>query len=81
MFTSGIFWDVRSLDAEKAKLVLDLNPIAFLIDAYRQIMMHATAPDMLHLFTIGVGFGALMCVMVLVMRHRSQYLALRALTA
>lgn len=81
MFTSGIFWDVRSLDPEKAKLVLDLNPIAFLLDAYRQIMMHNTAPDMLHLLTIGAGFGALLCAMVLFMRHRSQYLALRALTA
>jgi hypothetical protein len=35
----------------------------------------------LHLLTIGTGFGALLCVMVLVMRRRSQYLALRALTA
>jgi lipopolysaccharide transport system permease protein len=81
MFTSGIFWDVRELDAEKAKMVLDLNPIAFLLDAYRQIMMHSKVPDMLHLFTIGVGFGALLCAMVLLMRRRSQYLALRALTA
>ena len=81
MFTSGIFWDVRSLDAEKAKIVLDLNPIAFLLDAYRQIMMHSIAPDMLHLLAIGAGFGAVLCLVVLVMRHRSQYLALRALTA
>ena len=81
MFTSGIFWDVRALDPEKAKLVLDYNPMAFLIDAYRQIMMHATAPDMLHLSILGAAFGTLLCAMVLLMRHRSQYLALRALTA
>ena len=30
---------------------------------------------------IWAGFGALLCVMVLLMRHGSQYLALRALTA
>ena len=81
LFTSGIFWDVRTLDPEKMKMVLDVNPMAFLLDAYRQIMMHNTAPDMFHLLTIGAGFGALLCMMVLFMRHRSQYLALRALTA
>lgn len=82
MFTSGIFWDVRGLkDPHKTDLVMATNPIAFIVDCYRQITMHNTAPDMLHLFTIGAGFGALLCAMVLVMRHRSQYLALRALTA
>jgi lipopolysaccharide transport system permease protein len=81
LFTSGIFWDVRTLDPEKMKMVLDANPMAFLLDAYRQIMMHNTSPDMFHLLTIGAGFGALLSVMVLFMRHRSQYLALRALTA
>jgi lipopolysaccharide transport system permease protein len=81
MFTSGVFFDVRALDPEKTQLVLDLNPIAFLLDAYRQIMMYSTAPDMPHLLTIGVGFGVLLCAMVLFMRRRSQYLALRALSA
>ena len=81
LFTSGIFWDVRTLDPEKMKMVLDANPMAFLLDAYRQIMMHNTPPDMFHLLTIGAGFGALLCMVVLFMRHRSQYLALRALTA
>ena len=81
LFTSGVFWDVRTLDPEKMKMVLDGNPMAFLLDAYRQIAMHNTAPDMFHLLIIGAAFGALLCVMVLFMRHRSQYLALRALTA
>jgi lipopolysaccharide transport system permease protein len=82
MFTSGIFWDVRSLrDPHKTELVMAMNPLAFIVDCYRQIMLHNTPPDMLHLLTIGAGFGALLCAMVLVMRHKSQYLALRALTA
>jgi lipopolysaccharide transport system permease protein len=82
MFTSGIFWDVRSLsDPHKTEIVMAMNPLAFIVDCYRQIMMHNTPPDMLHLLLIGAGFGALLCAMVLVMRHNSQYLALRALTA
>lgn len=82
IFTSGIFWDVRDLDDPyKIEMVLALNPLAFMIDAYRQILMHDTPPDMLHLLTISAGFGALLCAMVLLMRRGSQFLALRALTA
>jgi lipopolysaccharide transport system permease protein len=82
MFTSGIFWDVRGLsDPHKTELLLTLNPLAFMLDAYRQIMMYNTPPDMLHLLTIGAGFGALVCAMVLIMRRGNQYLALKALTA
>lgn len=82
MFTSGVFWDVRTLeDPAKTQMILDLNPLAFVLDAYRQIMMHNTPPDMLHLLIIGAGFGAMICAMVLVMRGGSQYLALKALTA
>lgn len=82
MFTSGIFWDVRELaDPTKTDLILAANPLAFILDGYRQILMHGIPPDMMHLFYIGAGFGLLFCAMVLIMRRASQYLALRALTA
>ena len=82
MFTSGVFWDVRGpSDPGKIDLVLNLNPLAFVLDAYRQILMHNTPPDMMHLLALGAGFGALVCAMILIMRKASQYLALRALTA
>lgn len=82
MFTSGIFWDVRGLsDPHKTEMLLSANPLAFVLDGYRQILMYETPPDMMHLLAIGAGFGALYCVMVLIMRRISQYLALKALTA
>ena len=82
MFTSGVFWDVRMLaDTATADMVLTLNPLAFLLDAYRQILLDGMPPDMGHLLSIGAGFGAVLCVMVLVMRRASHYLALKALTA
>ena len=81
MFTSGIFWDVRTLSPETAALVMNLNPVAFVLDAYRQIAMHNTPPDMVHLALIGAVFGAIVYAMVLVMRGSSQYLALKAITA
>jgi lipopolysaccharide transport system permease protein len=82
LFTSGIFWDVRGLgDPRMTELVLAFNPLAFILDAYRQILMVGAAPDLLHLAVIGVISGALAYAMVLVMRSSSQYLALKALTA
>lgn len=82
MFISGIFWDVHALsDPHKTELLLAANPVAFVLDAYRQIMMYDTPPDILHLLSIGIGFGALLCAMVLIMRYTSQFLALKALTA
>lgn len=81
LFTSGIFWDVRTLgDPERTEMVLALNPLAFILDAYRQVLMHNTAPDMSHLLLIGVGSAVLLLVTVLLMRRFSQYLALRALS-
>ncbi len=82
MFTSGIFWDVRALDdTQMTELVLAYNPLAFVLDAYRQILMQGVVPDLFHLAAIGVGSGAVAYAMVLVMRQSSQYLALKALTA
>jgi lipopolysaccharide transport system permease protein len=82
MFTSGIFWDVRELsDPAKTDLILNVNPLAFILDAYRQIMMYSTPPDMAHLALIGLGTAAVIGAMALLMRNRSQYLALKAITA
>jgi lipopolysaccharide transport system permease protein len=62
-------------------LILSLNPLAFILDAYRQVLMYDTAPDMAHLAAIGLGFAAVILFMVGLMRRGSQFLALRALTA
>ena len=81
LFTSGIFWDARSLDPEMGERVLTLNPLAFILDAYRQVLMYDTPPELGHLLLIGVGFGALAVLVLAYMRGASRYLALRALTA
>ena len=81
LFTSGVFWDVRELgDPHKTEMILALNPLAFMLDAYRQVLLHATAPDWIHLSQIACGAIVLLVVMVLLMRRYSQYLALRALS-
>ncbi len=81
MFTSGVFWDARALgDPQKTELVLAVNPLAFIIDAYRQVLLHAAAPDWLHLLQIACGAIVLLVVVVAVMRKSSQFLALRTLS-
>ena len=82
MFTSGIFWDVRSLsDPGLTQIILAVNPLAFVLDAYRQILMYDSAPDLVHLVQIGVGFGILTLIAVQLIHRMSRLLALKALTA
>ncbi|MBN7797792.1 ABC transporter permease [Parahaliea mediterranea] len=82
LFTSGIFWDVRDLgDPAKTDLVLAVNPLAFVLDAYRQILMYQTPPDAGHLLLIGLVSAVIVIGMAWVMRRGSQFLALKALTA
>lgn len=82
MFTSGVFWDVRSLtDPAMIQTVLTLNPLAFILDAYRQVLMYGVAPAGGHLAAIGLGSVAVALLMFRVMQQRGQYLALKAITA
>lgn len=81
MFSSGIFWDVRDLgNPQMTELILRINPIAFLLDAYRQVLMYNTAPDLMHLLSLGAGCCGVIWLSLLFMRSRSQELALRALS-
>lgn len=52
MFLSGIFWDVNELPSPVREQVLTYNPLAFLIDAYRQILLHQSMPDWFHLASL-----------------------------
>ncbi len=82
LFTSGIFWDVRDLgDPHKTEMILALNPLAFILDAYRQVLMYQNVPDLTHLLYLGLGCAVILFVMIRIMRKISQYLALKALTS
>ena len=82
LFTSGIFWDIRSIGSpEKEELILALNPLAFLLDAHRQVLLHQTMPDLVHLFYIAVGAALLSLVMLGLMRKNNQSLSLKVLTS
>lgn len=81
LFSSGIFWDVREIgDPEKIDIVLTINPMAFMLDAHRQVLMYGNAPDLSHLLQIALGSVFLIVVMIGLMRRYSQLLALKVLT-
>ena len=45
LFVSGVFWDVNAVaDADVRRWLLLLNPLATLIDAYRQILLLGSPP-------------------------------------
>lgn len=82
MFTSGVFWDIRAMqDTHLAEIIFTVNPIAFLLDAYRQVLMYGQAPDALLLSIVGLGSAAMIALMLLALRRWSKLLALKALTA
>ena len=81
MFASGIFWDIHEIsDPAIRQLVFDCNPIAFLLDAYRQILMHQTQPDLTHLAVIA-GISLLLLVfMHWIFKSQSQNIANKVLS-
>ena len=82
MFTSGIFWDVRTIaDSQLRELILLVNPMAFLLDGYRQVLMYRQAPDLSGYFLNLVIFSSLLVTVLYVMQKNSRVLALRALTS
>ena len=45
MFGSGIFWDVRSMTERAQDFILTWNPLAYLLDAYRQVLLYDSPFD------------------------------------
>jgi lipopolysaccharide transport system permease protein len=81
MFTSGIFWDPRTLaDPAMTDIILTWNPVAFVLDAYRQALMFDQGPDLVLLLANACVFASLIFIMARLMRKGSQRLALEALS-
>ena len=60
MFTSGIFFDVKDIaDPALRDAILTYQPLAFLIDAYRAVLLRGELPDMSHLVTLAAVFSLL----------------------
>lgn len=81
MFTSGVFWDVQTIGSpQKIQIFFAINPLAWLLDAHRQVLMHGATPDLGYLCGIALVSIALITIMVMLMRCHSQKLAMKVLT-
>lgn len=82
MFMSGVFWDLNSIgNPELAELVRIWNPIAFLLDAYRQALLWNGPVNGLHLGALAVLSGLACVVLFKLMDRYSQRLARRVIEA
>lgn len=73
LFLSGIFWDINELDSPMREQVMLYNPLAFLIDAYRQVLLHQSVPDLTHLLALAA-LGVTLSVLLFVMFRLTRFL-------
>ncbi len=72
MFLSGIFYDYKTISAEWHELFL-LNPMAFILNCYREIFMQGTIPDLTTLGWWGAG-SAIACLIVMLAYKKLRYI-------
>jgi lipopolysaccharide transport system permease protein len=77
MFLSGIFYDYSMIPAEWQSAFL-MNPIAFLLHSYREVLIDNALPDMQVLTLWGLGSAAA-CVGLMVIYNRLRYVYPRVL--
>lgn len=73
LFLSGIFFDINELESPMREQVLLFNPLAFLIDAYRQVLLYQSQPDWLHLALLLLG-SLLVAAMLFALFRWSRFL-------
>lgn len=72
-FTSGIFYDIRDR-SEEAQAYLYLNPMARLIDAYRDVLLHQRLPEFETLsYVLGLALATTLAGMYLLRRYDRVY--------
>ncbi len=82
LFSSGIFWDITMIaDPVMSDLLMTYNPLAFLIDAYRQILMKNVLYDLNHLFILGSVVLSVLFVMHVVLHKTSKIIAAKLINS
>lgn len=71
MFLSGIFYDYRIISEEWQSVFL-LNPVAFLLKSYREILIEGISPDLLILTWWGVA-SFITCILLIIAFQRLRY--------
>jgi len=82
MFSSGIFWDLtRIADPVKRDLLVTWNPLAYLLDAYRDVLIRGEMYDLQHLFVLATVFSSGIFLAHLFYRYKGQAIASRVINS
>ncbi len=82
MFTSGVFFDVREIaNPEIQVFVFSYQPLAFILDSYRQILLLGVAPNVMHLGILAGTFVAMIAFLHFVFHVTQHYLAEKVLNS
>lgn len=81
LFMSGVFWDIHAISNPTLIFWLEtLNPLAVLLDAYREVLLRGNAPDISQLLFINVQAVVLLGLMMWLYAKLHFWLAERAIT-
>ena len=82
MFMSGIFWDLNHIaDPVKRELLITWNPLAFLIDGYRNVLMRESLYDFWHLGRLALVSIVAIVLLNVFYRWKSQDMASRVINS
>lgn len=82
MFGSGIFWDLgRIQDPVKRDMLVTWNPLAYLIDAYRQVLIDGTLYDLPHLMVLAAVLVVGLVLVHLFYRYMGQSISARVINS
>ena len=82
MFMSGVFWDLDQItDPVKRDLLVTWNPLAYLIDAYRKVLMHHEMFDVGHAVKLTGVLLVGLAIMHVIYRLKSQTLASKVINS
>ena len=81
LFMSGVFWDINAIVDETARQwLLRLNPLAALIDAYRQVLMLGAPPN-LSMLTLALFEAVVLMGLAIWLYSRLQFWIARSVVA
>ncbi|WP_024460084.1 ABC transporter permease [Marinimicrobium sp. LS-A18] len=82
MFGSGIFWDLERIqDPVSRELLVTWNPLAYLLDAYRDVLMRGELYDLHHLGWLALILAVGLVLVHLFYRYMGQSMASRVINS
>lgn len=82
MFASGIFWDINTIaNLEVREYILTYNPLAFLIDAYRQVLIEQSMYNLNHLSVLALILSIFIFLGHMLLRIFDSYITIKVISS